>query len=80
MKVAELKRLLAEAPDDMEVLLSGGPDHSYFRLEASNTPVGTVGEYEERGRTTYVEWYDERNASPGEKPVEAFVLNHGRAR
>ncbi len=80
MKVSQLKALLAEAPDDLDVLISGGSDHSYFQVSVSQEAVREVGKLETRRGLLFLEWYGKQNASEGETPVQAFVIHHGPSR
>lgn len=69
MNVRQLKALLEGVGEDLPVLLAGGSDHSYNTVSGGGETTVALGK-----RGQYAEWYDERNASPGEKPVPGFVL------
>lgn len=74
MTVDDLRKLLADAPGDAEVLISGGPDHSYYRTAGS---LATVARGEgRRGDKWYAEWRGPEHASPGETPIMALVIDH----
>ena len=88
MTVADLLKLLADAPPDAPVLISGGEDHSYY--QAAGGTVATVGAIRVsavalpprglRAGVLYLEWHGRENASPVEEPTLAFVLDHGKSR
>lgn len=73
LTVGQLRKALEGVSDDLPVLLAGGCDHSYETLSFAG--VATVAVSKEHGREHFAEWADEANASPGEKPTEAFVIS-----
>lgn len=75
MKVAELKKLLADIPDDMEVVVSGN-DHSY---EYVGRACGVIEvEYFPKYRHM-AQYYDDENKSDPKNPViEVFWIDDGR--
>lgn len=75
MKVSELKKLLADVPDDMEVVVSGG-DHSYNYV-GRGTGVIEV-EYFPKYRHM-AQYYDDENKNDPKNPViEVFWIDDGR--
>jgi hypothetical protein len=74
MKVKDLLPLVmkaAQAHPDAEVLLMGGHDHSYNRVdEARITDVETDQKEKE-----FHEYYDRANLSPGGKRAKGFVIS-----
>jgi len=75
MKVSELKKLLADVPDDMEVVVSGG-DHSYNYV-GRGTGIIEV-EYFPKYRHM-AQYYDDDNKSDPNNPViEVFWIDDGR--
>jgi len=74
--VGQLRKALDGLDDSLPVLVEGGSDHSY-KSHYIRARVETVGKFENarrRDSAQFSEWYDEHNASPGEKPVQALVI------
>lgn len=77
MKVKDLKKMLENVDEELEVLLPGGRDHSYLTTEKAQ--VCQAGHLAKNKRfhcydPEFVEWFDEKNASPGEVCVNVFVI------
>lgn len=75
MKVSELKKLLADVSDDMEVVVSGG-DHSYNYVGRGTgvIEVEYFPKYRHMGQ-----YYDDDNKSDPNNPViEVFWIDDGR--
>lgn len=69
MKVGELKRILADVPDDV-LVVSGGHDHSYYPATAAPAdaelmPGGEMAEY----------WDDANMSYPTSKKIKVFVVD-----
>lgn len=64
MNIKILKELIADLPDDMEIVV-GGFDHSYYSAHACVAPA------EKHDRFQYSEWYEDNGQ---EEPVEVLVV------
>lgn len=70
--IKDLKEAIKDLPDDMPVLMEGGPDHSF---NLANFGKASVAKRKTRfGGVVYSEWAGEENASPGEVEVPAFLI------
>ena len=73
LTVGELKKLIAEVPDDLPVLREGS-DHSYCTVDgASDLAVGYM-KPESRWDPAWFEWYGEEHANEGEEKKYALVI------
>lgn len=75
MKVGELKKLLTNLPDDMEVVVSGY-DHSYSKTDRGSKVVKAELFPKQKHLSQY---YGEENKSDPNNPViEVFWIDDGR--
>lgn len=73
MNVRELRKLISKLPDDLPVVVSGGPDHSYIPLQhVFDTEAGY-----DKSERTHCEWHGPEHASPGEVEVRICLLSKG---
>lgn len=74
MNVSEPKALLANLPDDMQVVVSGD-DHSYFLVGGAGV---VKAEKQSRGSHLW-QYYDDANKSGKDNPViDVFWIDDGR--
>jgi hypothetical protein len=70
MNVGKLKKILADLPDNIEVVVPGS-DHSYTKVwTAAKTKAAWSKEYE-----VMSEYWGDENLSPTEVAIEVFVIN-----
>lgn len=75
MKVVDLKKLINDLPDDMEVVLSGS-DHSYAKIGRFSAIV--KAEFFPKQKH-FAQYYDEHNKSDPDNPVvNVFWIDDGR--
>jgi hypothetical protein len=68
MKIGQLKEIIADLDDDME-LLTEGNDHSYISLNwAGAVTAGKIGR-------DYYEWYGVEHANEEEVPEDVVVIS-----
>jgi hypothetical protein len=75
MKIADLKKLIAELPDEMEVVVSGS-DHSYFPV--GNSTSVTKAETYPHNRHLSQYYGEDHKSHPNNKVIEVFWIDDGR--
>jgi membrane protein implicated in regulation of membrane protease activity len=80
MKIADLKKLIAELPDEMEVVVSGS-DHSYNFVGRGTSAIKAEAWYDTRNRIKHLGQYwdgaENNEDNPG-KIIEVFWIDDGR--
>lgn len=68
MKASELKHLLADVPDDTEIV-SSGSDHSYRKVSGAKLVKAEVTGNKSWGGRPFLEYWDDANKSNAKAPV-----------
>jgi hypothetical protein len=75
MKIADLKKLIADLPDDMEVVVSGS-DHSFHKAGRGTGVVKS----ELHGKSEHMShyWGENNKSNPDHPVIEVFWIDDGR--
>jgi hypothetical protein len=77
MTVDQLRDILNAMPGDAEVLIEGGPDHTYITISRARLEVVAEGSrqaFRRHGGSRFAEYCGREHASPDEEPVNAVVI------
>lgn len=75
MKIIELKKLIANLPDNMEVVVSG-TDHSYIGIDNGSGVVKAETFPKSKHLSQYYD--DENKSDPKNKVIKVFWIDDGK--